>query len=158
MEKLTKTFIDRLEFNGKEKIYFDSELKGFGIRVRNNSKTWIIMYRNKYGVQKKLTLAKTDKLTPDEARKLAKEKFAEVIKGQDPASDKIEARKGHSMNKEDLQMEIDLNKIAYEVLNKLEKLDIDADLKSKIELMAETVMEDTADKIMNNAKITVDND
>jgi hypothetical protein len=59
---------------------------------------------------------------------------------------------------EDIKIEIDLNKIAYEVLNKLEKLDIDADLKSKIELLAETVMEDTADKIMNNAKITVDND
>ena len=62
------------------------------------------------------------------------------------------------MNKEDLQIEIDLNKIAMEVLKKIEKLDIDADLKSKIELMAETVMEDTADKIMNNEKITVDND
>ena len=158
MPKLTKTFIDELEFNGKDKVYFDSELKGFGIRVRNNSKTWIIMYRNKYGIQKKLTLAKTDKLTPDEARKLAKEKFTEVIKGQDPASDKIKTRKGYYMNKEDLQIEIDLNKIAMEVLKKIEKLDIDADLKSKIELMAETVMEDTADKIMNNDKITVDND
>ena len=62
------------------------------------------------------------------------------------------------MNKEDLQIEIDLNKIAMEVLKKIEKLDIDADLKSKIELLAETVMEDTADKIMNNEKITVDND
>lgn len=62
------------------------------------------------------------------------------------------------MNKEDIKIEIDLNKIANEVLNKLEKLDIDADLKSKIELLAETVMEDTADKLMNNAKITVDND
>ena len=60
--------------------------------------------------------------------------------------------------KEDLQIEIDLNKIAMEVLEKLEKLDINADLKSKIELLAETVMEDTADKIMNNEKITVDND
>ena len=56
------------------------------------------------------------------------------------------------MNKEDLQTEIDLNKIAMEVLKKIEKLDIDADLKSKIELLAETVMEDTADKIMNNEK------
>lgn len=61
------------------------------------------------------------------------------------------------MNK-DIKIEIDLNKIANEVLNKLEKLDIDADLKSKIELLVETVMEDTADKLMNNAKITVDND
>lgn len=59
---------------------------------------------------------------------------------------------------EDIKIEIDLNKIANEVLNKLEKLDIDADLKSKIELLAETIMEDTADKLMNNAKITVDND
>lgn len=151
MEKLTKTFIDRLEFNGKEKVYFDSELKGFGIRVRNNSKTWIIMYRNKYGVQKKLTLAKTDKLTPDEARKLAKEKFAEVIKGQDPASDKIEARKGHSMNKEDLEIEIELNHKAYKTLKEVKELDINQDLKDNIILMCETVMEDT-NKNIDKAK------
>jgi len=62
------------------------------------------------------------------------------------------------MNKEDLQVEISLNKISMEVLKKIEKLDINADLKSKIELLAETVMEDTADKIMNNDKISIDNE
>lgn len=51
------------------------------------------MYRNAYGKQKKLTIAKTTQITPAQARDEAKRILALVVQGKDPASDKIEKRK-----------------------------------------------------------------
>jgi integrase len=90
--KINRTFISKLKKHDKPKTYWDSELKGFGLRVQTASMSWVIMYRNAKGRQRMLTVGKTDKLTPDEARKLAKDKLAEATKGHDPASDKIEQR------------------------------------------------------------------
>jgi integrase len=92
MTKLTKTFVDNVQFNEKDVTFWDDNLKGFGLRVRKASKAWVIMYRNAEGRLRKLTIGKVDKLTPDEARKLAKERLAEVTQGKDPAQDKIDAR------------------------------------------------------------------
>ncbi|MGD9638280.1 MAG: tyrosine-type recombinase/integrase [Alphaproteobacteria bacterium] len=93
MPKLTKIFIDNIPSQKGEKIFWDDTLIGFGYRVQNNARSWIIKYRNAEGRTKKLTLGNANILAPNQARQLAQEKLAEVIQGKDPASDKIEARK-----------------------------------------------------------------
>jgi hypothetical protein len=60
------------------------------------------------------------------------------------------------MTKEDLQIEINLNHTAKEILDKLDDLALDKDTRNKIELLAETVMEVTADKIMNHTGNTAE--
>lgn len=94
MPTLTKSFIDNLVPNGQDITYWDSEIKGFGIRLRGSTKSYILMYRNQYGTKKRLTLGTTGKLTPDEARKKAKSVLADILLNEkDPALDKSENRK-----------------------------------------------------------------
>ena len=90
---ITKSTLGTLAFNGRKTTYFDDTLKGFGVRVGKTSASYIVMYRNAYGKQKKLTIAKTTQITPAQARDEAKRILALVVQGKDPASDKIEKRK-----------------------------------------------------------------
>lgn len=92
MPKINKAFINKAHFNGKVKTYFDSELRGFGLRVLAKSMSYILMYRNEYGKQRFLTIAKTTEITPEEAKKIAAEKLLLIKQGQDPAKDKIANR------------------------------------------------------------------
>ena len=87
MVKLNKEFINKLPSRtDKEKVYWDDELKGFGLRCQGKSKTWIIMYRNQFNKQKKLTIGKLNLFTPNEARNLAKQKLADIVaNGSDPS-------------------------------------------------------------------------
>ncbi len=95
---ITKSFISTLpEATDKQKFFWDDDVKGFGIRFQGKTKSYIIMYRNTNGRQKMMTLCRIDKLTPDEARKLAKEKLAEVVHGKDPAKEKIEEREAKTI-------------------------------------------------------------
>src|SRR5215472_8411740 len=95
MPHLNKTFVDsvRPDLSGKDVTHFDASLRGFGLRVRaGGAKTWLVMYRNREGRLRKLSLGRVGVLTPDEARKLAREKLADATKGGDPAGEKIAAR------------------------------------------------------------------
>jgi integrase len=96
MPRLTKRFVDSLrpDPNGKDRTYWDESLRGFGLRVRpSGAGSWVIMYRTHEGRQRKLTLGRVGALTPDEARKEARQKLAEADKGGDPAGEKSAARK-----------------------------------------------------------------
>ena len=90
---INKTNLSALVYNGKETTYFDDSLKGFAVRVGKTSSSYIVMYRNAYGKQKKLTIAKTTQITPTQAREEAKKILASVVQGGDPQSEKTEKRK-----------------------------------------------------------------
>lgn len=90
---INKTSLSALVYNGKETTYFDDSLKGFAVRVGKTSSSYIVMYRNAYGKQKKLTIAKTTQITPTQAREEAKKILASVVQGGDPQSEKTEKRK-----------------------------------------------------------------
>jgi integrase len=97
MPSLTKRFADRIAPNsfGKEITHWDSKLTGFGLRVQpGGSASWVAMYRTREGRLRKLTIGKVGTLTPDEARKQARQKLAEAANGLDPASEKTAARRG----------------------------------------------------------------
>lgn len=92
--RLTKVAVARLKLPpGKaDEIHFDSELAGFGVRLRaGGKKTWIVQYR--IGAkQRRVTLADERKLDADAAREEAKRRLAMVTLGGDPQRDKVEAR------------------------------------------------------------------
>lgn len=90
---INKSFINSLSFTGKETTYFDDSVKGFGVRVCKSSASYILMYRNAYGRQKKLTICKTTLMMPTEARDEAKRLLALVVQGKDPEQEKLGRRK-----------------------------------------------------------------
>src|SRR5262249_6394154 len=76
-----------------DKIYFDEDLPGFGLRLRKGSKreVWICRYEHA-GVQRKLTLGTVAVLRPDQAREKARRAMAEILLGGDPQAKKAEER------------------------------------------------------------------
>ena len=76
-----------------DRIYFDEELPGFGIRLRAGSKwrVWVCRYEH-VGVQRKFKLGTTAQLSAEQARKKAKRVMAEVLLGDDPQAKKAEER------------------------------------------------------------------
>lgn len=68
MPKITKSFVDTIPPAGKgeQKFYRDDEVKGFGLRVTAGSKTHIVEGRvHGSGVNRRITLGKHGKLTPE---------------------------------------------------------------------------------------------
>ena len=95
-DRLTKRVVDSLQPAQKEYAVFDLEIPGFGIRIRpSGTKSYILMYRAGHGRRaplRKLTIGLTGKLTPEQARKLAKQLAGDVAHGVDPANNKTSKR------------------------------------------------------------------
>ncbi len=94
MTNLTKRAVGTLDaVGGKETLYWDDEVPGFGLRVMpSGAKAWVIQYRNQHGRTRRMTFGKVGRLTPDQARKEAKQKLAAVDRGADPADARASAR------------------------------------------------------------------
>ena len=95
--KLTKRVIDTIQPSERRVIYYDTELKGFGLKVApTGAKTWCVEYRpgaRGRGVAKRrMVLGSISKLTPDEARAAARGVLASVALGEDPAASRAGAR------------------------------------------------------------------
>ncbi|HET7085936.1 MAG TPA: integrase arm-type DNA-binding domain-containing protein [Rhizomicrobium sp.] len=99
MPKLTKRTVDDLEAaGGKDLVAFDDDVPGFGIRVKpSGAKSWLIQYRNREGRSRRLTIGKVGRLTPDEARREAKQRLAGVDRGEDPAETRAAARNAQTV-------------------------------------------------------------
>lgn len=93
--KLTLRSVNAIPINPSADVFkWDDELPGFGVRVKSSGvRSFILQYRNASGNSRRLTLGRIGVLTPEEARKLAKEKLAEVAKGSDPAADRTDQRR-----------------------------------------------------------------
>jgi integrase len=75
-----------------DKVFFDRDLPGFGVRVRaTGAKTWMIQYAIA-GRTRRMTLGSTSVLDPGKARETAKDLLAKVRLGGDPVGDKVGAR------------------------------------------------------------------
>ncbi|SEE28090.1 protein of unknown function [Rhizobiales bacterium GAS191] len=92
--KLTNEGVARMKLpEGKsERLEFDSDLPGFGVRLRAGGKrTWVVQYR--LGAkQRRMTLGSLATIDATEARRRAKSALAKVHLGQDPQMQKGEAR------------------------------------------------------------------
>ena len=89
--KLTEHSIDQAKFSGPDggtDIRWDDSLPGFGVRIYpSGRKSFVLSYRVR-GRKRIMVLGTRRELTLEKARKIAKTKFAEVIKGEDPLKSK----------------------------------------------------------------------
>jgi hypothetical protein len=94
--KLTKRAIDAISKSDGESILWDSELAGFGLRIRaGGSKTFIAQYRaggGRAGMQRRFKIGRYGTLTVDEARLEARKVLLAAAQGQDPANTRKEKR------------------------------------------------------------------
>jgi integrase len=73
-------------------IVWDEALPGFGLRVNEGgSRMWVVQYRTA-GKTKRETLGRADAVSLDDARKRARETLARVHLGNDPHTEKKEAK------------------------------------------------------------------
>src|SRR6516165_3700204 len=72
-------------------IEWDDSLPGFGVRLRGNSARYTIQYRA--GTQQRReSLGDVRRITLDQARTIARQRFAQVELGTDPAAEKAKVR------------------------------------------------------------------
>src|SRR5262245_57215644 len=91
--KLTKKSIDAIKSDATDRIYWDAELRGFGLRVKQSGlKSFLIQFRNRQGRSRRLTVGNYGRLTPEEARKEARRLLGEVERGIDPVEQRVEER------------------------------------------------------------------
>jgi integrase len=94
--KLTKRTVDSAVPKQGRYILWDTELKGFALRVAESvTKTYILRYRprgtGRAGPRRFMVLGRHGVLTPDEARARAKSILGAVAAGQDPAKERSRA-------------------------------------------------------------------
>ncbi len=95
--KLTKRAVDSALPRASRYTIFDSEIRGFGLRVfPSGQKSWIFEYKGAEGgrraATRRVTIGAVGKVTPDEARKLADTLRARVRLGDDPQREKKSKR------------------------------------------------------------------
>jgi integrase len=96
MPKITKRAVDALAAEGgKETFLWDSELRGFGVRVSpTGARTYLVQYRNEEGRTRRLVIGRHGPLAPEQARKLARQQLGSVAKGEDPSEARKALREG----------------------------------------------------------------
>ena len=90
--KLTKDTVAALALPaGKsDHIEWDDMLPGFGVRLRGKGKRWVVQYRA--GTQQRReSLGEVRKVSLEDARKIARQRFAQVELGVDPAAERERA-------------------------------------------------------------------
>ena len=94
--KLSKRTVDSIAAGPLPSIGYDTELKGFGVRIgATGSLSWFIEYRPGAGgrrVAKKRFYFGSREFTPEQARQTAKELLATVALGGDPMRDRHRER------------------------------------------------------------------
>lgn len=91
--KLSRRTISAVGPVRKPTVFYDTDLKGFGLIVRpSGSKSWILEYRPGAGgravAKRRLLIGNAEILKPEAARELAKDLLADVRKGKDPAAER----------------------------------------------------------------------
>ena len=96
--KLTRRNIAALEPVEKSTIFYDTDLKGFGLKVQpSGARSWLVEYRPGAGgrgvAKKRMVIGKSSELlSPETAREMAKTILARVHVGANPAAQRSEER------------------------------------------------------------------
>lgn len=90
--RITKSAIDALPRPERgQHLYFDTDMKGFGVVVGRTAKTYIAQ-RNVNGRTVRVTIGKHGVFTPDEARRDARELLVQMARGENPIAVRRAAR------------------------------------------------------------------
>tara|TARA_R110002110_G_scaffold412881_1_gene639490 strand:- start:3732 stop:4886 length:1155 start_codon:yes stop_codon:yes gene_type:complete len=92
-QKLTKTSVEKIEPGNKDKIVWDTEIKGFGIKITpRGRRSYFVRYRvggGRSGRQRKPTIGVHGVVTCDQARDIARRTLAQARDGKDPFQEKM---------------------------------------------------------------------
>ena len=99
--QITKRLIDGLTKRDREYFMWDGALAGYGVRVQTTgAMSYVVKYRAGSGraaPTRRLTLARVGKVTPEEARVLAKKILGSVAHGADPAAQKAADKRASTL-------------------------------------------------------------
>ena len=94
---LSKQTVDALEPADKPWIAWDDRITGFGVRIHpSGTKAFIVNYRagdgGRKAPNKRVVIGRHGQVSPDQARRKARELLGKVAGGDDPAGERAEAR------------------------------------------------------------------
>lgn len=100
--KITRRSVTDLKAAEKPVIYFDKDLKGFGIKVMpTGARSWILEYRPGAGgravAKKRIKIGSPDSMSPEDAREAATVTLARVTLGANPAAARADERASMSV-------------------------------------------------------------
>lgn len=91
--KISQRFLDTLQPKARPYWVFDDSLPGFTVRVQpSGAMSYYVRSRTKGGREVSINLGSVAKITPQQARDLAKNHLADIVKGEDPSESKRKAR------------------------------------------------------------------
>ena len=95
--KITKRAVDAFKPAERERVVWDDDITGFGVRVHpSGAKAFLVNYRAGNGGRKapikRVVAGRAGRMTPDQARRRAQELLGRVATGEDPAGERAEAR------------------------------------------------------------------
>lgn len=104
--RFTKSAIDQLPIptvaeagSAGYVMYWDIAVTGFGVLVRPSGlMTFVLVYRNKEGRVRRLTIGRYGRVTVDQAREAAKQHNGKVVLGGDPVADKKRDRSAKTID------------------------------------------------------------
>ncbi|PZQ80020.1 MAG: integrase [Ancylobacter novellus] len=100
--KLTRRNVSSLQPAAKPIVWYDVDLKGFGLKIMpSGARSWIVEYRpgaGGRGVAKKRLKVGGDALSPEAARAAAEKLLASVALGSDPSSDRTAEREAMTVS------------------------------------------------------------
>lgn len=91
-QRFTDAYVRRLQLGPgeRDRIVWDPEMPGFGVRLRSTKAVYIVQYRFQKATQRE-SLGDIRKLTVEDARKVARQFFARLELGMDPREEKRKA-------------------------------------------------------------------
>ena len=91
--QFTKTTLAALALpEGKaDHVVWDDDLPGFGLRLRGDTRRWVVQYRIA-GQSRRESIGDPRRVSLEEARRIARQRFGIVAQGLDPAADKTRAK------------------------------------------------------------------
>ncbi len=92
-KRLTKRLVDQAKPGDNTQILWDSDIKGFGCKITPaGAKIYFYYYRTDNGQQRRPTIGRHGSITCEKAREVAKNWYAEVVKGGDPSGARQSAK------------------------------------------------------------------
>ncbi len=95
--KITKRTVDKLQADGRDQFYWDADLPGFGLRVRESGRKYYVAQFRANGRLRRMTLGRHGTIAPETARRRAMALISDAKGGADPAAERDNGRKALTM-------------------------------------------------------------
>jgi hypothetical protein len=91
--KITKRAVEAISATSSDVILWDTELKGFGLKVTPKGKrSYFVYYRSDGGTQRRPSIGEHGQITAEQARDIARQWLAKVATGDDPSQNRQSMR------------------------------------------------------------------